>query len=298
MSVKISELTETTSVASSDFLVLNTSSGTKKITSANLQKANTDALKVFSTDPVAAHNSIYRGKVLVDTVGSAGTYSIDQLHALVNAGNFSDIYVGDVIRVSLGGTTRDLVVSAIDWYIHTGDTELTKHHLVLVPSSIIGNASMNATNTTAGGYYGSVMHTTTLQETYLPLFQTALGTDRVISYRDILSNSVDTDAASGAYSGLKGASNNWAWYDVKIRLLNEVDVYGTRVLSSSFYDVGTHNRQLPAFRLNPRMMSRRALWWLSSVANSNAFAIVYYFGGADHGSASGSAGVVPMVLFN
>lgn len=71
---------------------------------------------------VASHNAIYRGKVLVDTTGGTAPYTLSQLQALVNAGNFSDIYVGDEIRVNIDSKLVRFIVMAIDWYIHVDDT--------------------------------------------------------------------------------------------------------------------------------------------------------------------------------
>ena len=49
------------------------------------------------------------------------------------------------------------VIADMDYFLRCGDTDFTKHHLVIVPASSLYNGQMNATNTTEGGYVGSVM---------------------------------------------------------------------------------------------------------------------------------------------
>lgn len=240
---------------------------------------------------VASHNAIYRGKVLVDTTGGTAPYTLSQLQALVNAGNFSDIYVGDEIRVNIDSKLVRFIVMAIDWYIHTGDdTPLTSHHLVLVPKDILGTAQMNGTDTTEGAYMGSEMF-----KTHLPEFATKISTaldSHILTWRSLMSNSINTTAASA-----------WAWTDTNCRLLSEVDVYGSSIWGNTF-DVGESNRQLPGFVMNPELLVKlnpennsRYGWWLCSVTSSTFFAAVDDYGLADYAYASGAAGVVPKVLF-
>lgn len=117
-----------------------------------------DALREIDNNSAAAHNSIVRGKDLTNI------YTLDELSAKVQAGDFSDIYVGDYItkKVTVGsGTERELdfVIAHIDYFMHVGDTETTRHHLVMVPDTAFYEyMQMNDTNTTTGGYYGSKGH--------------------------------------------------------------------------------------------------------------------------------------------
>lgn len=105
-----------------------------------------------------AANSEYRGKDLTSV------YTIEQLSAKVRAGDFSDIRIGDYITktVKVGsGTERqeDFVIAGVDYWLGVGDTELTTHHLLMIPKNgFYETMKMNDTNTTAGGYYGSQAH--------------------------------------------------------------------------------------------------------------------------------------------
>lgn len=258
---------------------------------------------------VASHNAIYRGKVLVDTTGGTAPYTLSQLQALVNAGNFSDIYVGDEIRVNIDSKLVRFIVMAIDWYIHTGDTQLTNHHLVLVPKNALGTAQMHNTasgnweanaNTTTGAYVGSDMFKTNLPK-YATKISTALGS-HILTWKSLMANETNTTAVSHGYSGWQGCSSNWAWTSTNCRLLSEVDVYGSVVWGNA-YDVGESNRQLPGFAMNPELLVKgiqeddRNYWWLCAVASSTYFAFVSSDGGASCDDASYAFGVVPKVLF-
>ena len=250
---------------------------------------------------VASHNAIYRGKVLVDTTGGTAPYTLSQLQALVNAGNFSDIYVGDEIRVNIDSKLARFIVMAIDWYIHTGDTQLTNHHLVLVPKDILGTAQMNGTDTTGGAYIGSAMF-----KTHLPKFATKISTaldSHILTWRSLMSHDIHTTAAAAGYSGRSGCTSGWAWMDTNCRLLNEVDVYGSSIWGNA-WDVGESNRQLPGFAMNPELLVKlnpednsRNDWWLCTVAGSADVAAVNGYGFADDANASIALGVVPKVLF-
>ena len=250
---------------------------------------------------VASHNAIYRGKVLVDTTGGSAPYTLSQLQALVNAGNFSDIYVGDEIRVNIDSKLVRFIVMAIDWYIHTGDTQLTNHHLVLVPKNALGTAQMNGTNTTEGAYIGSEMF-----KTHLPKFATKISTaldSHILTWRSLMSNAINATAPIAGYTGWSGCTSSWAWMDTNCRLLSEVDVYGSSIWGNA-WDVGESNRQLPGFAMNPELLIKlnpedtsRYAWWLCAVASSTFFAFVGYDGGADAYGASQTYGVVPKVLF-
>ena len=70
----------------------------------------------------------YAGKNLGDE------YTIDELSAKVQSGDFSGIHIGDYITktVKVGANTEreeDFVVAGIDYWRGVGDTELTTHHL-------------------------------------------------------------------------------------------------------------------------------------------------------------------------
>ena len=111
-----------------------------------------------STDNNAGAHNITRGRDLTSL------YTIEELSAKVQAGDFSDIYVGDYItkKVKVGSYQErelDFVIAGFDYFLGMGDTELTTHHLVMVPdTAFYETIKMNDANTTTGGYYGSQAH--------------------------------------------------------------------------------------------------------------------------------------------
>ena len=90
--------------------------------------------------------------------------------------------------------------------------------------------------------------------------------------------------------------------------MNEVQLYGCTVVSSSWYDVGNANLQFPLFRLNPGKkvaglgfegaVSSRGSFWLSAVASAEAFCTCNNFGSAGQFVASDARGVRPYFLLS
>lgn len=251
----------------------------------------------------SAHNGVYRGKNLTDI------YTMAQLSAKIQANDWSDLYIGDYIEVTMtssyGTETVRWLFAGFDTHLNRGDTATTKHHICLVPEDCFAKTQqMNSTNTTGSGYVGSAMWTTILPE-YATAISNAFGS-HLLTHRKLLTNSMNVSAASMAGAGWTGASSGWAWTDTKITLLNEVQVYGTTVFSSSFHDIGDSNQQLPLFALAPDHIvcgcglnsSARVHWWLSTVASSTNFARVHNSGDANSGASYVELGVRPYILFN
>ena len=248
-----------------------------------------------------AHNAIYRGKNL------GAQYTVDQICAMISNGTFSDIFIGDYFDVSintaLGGTeTVRCVIADLDTFMQNGDTGVTKHHAVIVPKDCFKTkAKMNDGNVTTGGFVGSKMFTDVLP-VYSAALQSALN-NHIITHRSLLTNAVSTTGNSNAGAGFTGYASNWAWYDVTLSLMSEIQVYGSTVLSSSFYDTGERNTQFNLFRHNPAMKiagqghgGSRMWWWLSAVVSASAFADCGISGISDVLSASAEGCVRPYFL--
>lgn len=312
---KISDLAAVATAALSDFLALETASGTKKITFQNF-------MSVLTPKTAAAHNAIFRGKDLT------GVYTIAQISAMITAGTFDDLYIGDYFDVTISTTyTASEVVRCVfagfDTFMNNGDTALSSHHAAIVTKNCFAaTAKMNSTNTTGvsqntdnpvgvsaeaanqkGAYYGSDMNQIVLP-VYAAALQTALS-NHIVTRRALLSDKIGADLQSNAGAGFTGASSNWAWYDTKLSLLSEMQVYGGNVLSSSFYDTGCDNQQLPLFALDPTAKvcgaggtgsGGRQWYWLKNVASAAYFAFVSSFGASNYDLASHSSGVRPLFV--
>ena len=243
----------------------------------------------------AFSNSIWGGRNLTST------YTIAQLSAKVQAGDFSDLYVGDYITqsVTVSGTAYSVnwLFADFDYQLGNGDTECTAHHIVMMPSACLGTAQMNSSNVIDGGYVGSAMWKTTIPAVATGI-KNAFGTSHCLSFRTLLTCAVNTSAASMAGAGRTGCSTDWAWYDCICNLPSEPQVYGTMAHSSSFYDVGERKTQFSLFRHNTHAMNIRANWWLSAVGFSYGFCRVYDYGYASALYSSTSFGVRPYFLFH
>jgi len=256
-------------------------------------KLNVNGVPYDVANPIAEeygayHNGIYRGKDL-GTVNSSNIGTFLTTHG-VTSGKFTDLYLGDKITIQDGTYNKVWLIAGFDTEWNKGDTAMTTHHISLIPEGTLLNAQMNSSNVTTGGYYGSAMNTTTIPSVVSAL-NNALGS-RLRNRRVLLSNATNS-SASMAGAGWTGASSGWAWYDAKATLLTEVQVYGSTVFSSSFYDVGEGCEKLPIFNfLSP---SIRADWWLRVVASSTRFALVGGNGLADYYAASNSLGVRPLI---
>ena len=248
-----------------------------------------------------AHNAIYRGKNL------GAQYTVDQICAMISNGTFSDIFIGDYFDVSIntelgGAETVRCVIADLDTFLQNGDTGVTKHHAVIVPKDCFKTlAKMNDTNVTTGGYTGSKMYTDNLP-VYASALQTALN-NHIISHRSLLTNAVSTTGNSNAGAGFTGYASNWSWYDVTLSLMSEIQLYGSTVLSSSFYDTGERNTQFNLFRHNPAMKiagkghgGSRYWYWLSAVVSASAFALCGSYGFSNIGDASAEGCVRPYFL--
>lgn len=286
---KVTELTAFTTPTDSCLIPIHDGTGLKKITFANFRaKAveGTEAkIATLLFNNAGAHNAIYRGKSLGSTVTTAQ-------YAAIKAGTFDDLYIGDYWTI--GGVNYR--IAAFDYYLNSGDTSCTTHHVVIVPDTCLYNAQMHntssgnyesgAANTTAGGYVGSDMYKSNLERAKTTIKSAFSG--HVLKHRIYLTNAVANGRASGG-----------AWCDSEVDLMCEQMVYGSGIFSpvSDGSNVPANYRveksQLPLFQHEPSRICNRATWWLRDVITASYFAHVDPYGYADYGNASFSLGVRP-----
>lgn len=223
-----------------------------------------------------AHNSIYRGKYLGDSATSAQ-------YATIAAGEFNNLYIGDY-------WTKDGVnyrIAAFDYFLNCGDTNFTKHHAVIVPDTSLYDAAMNSSATTTGGYVGSAMYKSNLNQAKTTIKSAFSG--HVLKHRIRLTNAVENGRASSS-----------AWFDSEVDLMCEQMVYGNGKFSpvSNGSDVpndfSVEKSQLPLFQHEPGRICNLGSWWLRDVITASSFADVYLTGAADYSKASNSYGVRPV----
>ena len=260
--------------------------------------AGSDQSKAFylgHLDNAGSHNALYRGCDLTDYFDSGA------MSAAIADGTFKNIYPGDYVikSITVDDTTYNVkwIVGDLNYHLHKGDTETTKHHVLMFPEGVLGTARMNPTNTTKGGYLGSEMWTTTIPK-YAAAIQSAFGTEHVLSHRELLSNGID-NVASGGYGGWTGASSEWSWTVVIANLFNENMVYGSKCFGSSCYDIGDCNTQIAAMRHNESLTFSRTgsgWYWLRSVIYSTTFADAGHYGLTRNGAGYSGGHVRPYFL--
>ena len=203
----------------------------------------------------------------------------------------ADIRAGKFEKVRTGGywiiNGRKYWAAHADYRLHCGDTELTTHHMLVIPDRSFYSHVMNDANDTTGSYYGSKMKTSGLADA-LATIKADFGADHILTHRIILPNAVSN-----------GASSGWAWYDSQIDLMNEKMVYGSHAWgggSQNGYDTGADKSQLALFQARPDLITNRENWWLRDVRSATYFCSVRHYGRAYYWAASDSFGVRPAFL--
>lgn len=286
---KVTELTAFTTPTDSCLIPIHDGTGLKKITFANFRAKAVEGTEAkiapLLFNNAGAHNAIYRGKSLGSTVTTAQ-------YAAIKAGTFDDLYIGDYWTI--GGVNYR--IAAFDYYLNSGDTNCTTHHVVIVPDTCLYNAQMHntssggyeggAANTTTGGYVGSDMYKSNLEQAKTTIKSAFSG--HVLKHRIYLTNAVANGRASGG-----------AWCDSEVDLMCEQMVYGSGIFfpvsdgSNVPANYRVEKSQLPLFQHEPSRICNRATWWLRDVITASDFANVDYYGLATSGNASYSLGVRP-----
>lgn len=244
-----------------------------------------DNLDVIIPKNAGARNAIYRGKFLGNSV-------TDEQYTAIKNGTFDDLFIGDYWTIG----NINYRIAGFDYYLKCGDTATNKHHAVIVPDTCLYYTQMNntssgqyesgAVNTTAGGYVGSDMYKSNLEQAKVTIKSAFIG--HVLKHRIYLTNAVANGRASGG-----------AWCDSEVDLMCEQMVYGSGIFSpaSDGSSVPANYRveksQLPLFQHEPSHICNRVTWWLRDVITASNFACVGNPGYADYDATSRSLGVRP-----
>ena len=273
---KFADLEAILSVTGTEQMLIHDGNGVKVITVENLHKGlqtDIDSVRNVLADGAAAHNCIYRGKNL-------GTSVTAEQYAAISSGKFTDLYIGDYWVIK-GVTYR---IAAFDYYYNCGDTNFTKHHVVIVPDTSLYKAQMNTSNVTTGGYTGSAMYKSNLAQAKTTI-KAAFGSAHVLTKRELLTNAVNGNTPSG-----------WAWFDSDVELMNEVQAYGSVAWGAhdgNGYNVASGDGQFPLFMFDRTKLHNREDYWLRDVASATSFSLVGSGGRAGADYASFSFGVRP-----
>lgn len=289
MGIKTNELQQIVSPQGADGLLLDSAAaGTGRLT---LDQAAQffGAELVKPANPVGAalenkaelspemHRILFRGKNLGASL-TAGQ------KAAIQAGTFDGLFLGDYWEI--GG--QNWRIADMDYWYNQGDTAFTKHHLVIMPDSILYNAKMNDTNTTEGGYVGSKMRKEKLEQAKT-IISSAFGS-AVLTHREYLVNAVSNGKPSAI-----------ALFDSNVELPNEIMMYGTYIFAPAsdgttipiLHTLG--KTQLALMQAVPKFINpNRQTQWLRDVVSAYGFAVANCDGITYLLSASGSYGVRPV----
>lgn len=261
-------------IAKDDVFLLDGERGTRKVL------ASRAAVELAGLISPINHCNVFRGKNLGGGVSSAQK-------AAIKNGSFDNLYIGDYWTIN-GVTWR---IADMDYFLRCGDTDFTSHHLVIVPDTQLYTGKMNETHTTEGGYVGSLMYKSGLDQAKTAI-AAAFG-DLVTTHRDILCNAVSNGRQSGG-----------GWFDSTVELMCERMVYGNSVFQpgcdGSFipYNYTTGKSQFALFRMAPQYISNRQWYWLRDVVSATVFAYVSDYDGADCYGAGNVLGVRPYFVIS
>ena len=229
---------------------------------------------------------------------------------------FEDIYVGDYFKMSRAISAYErtgqhqttgsqyVTIAGLDTMMNNGDqgSGVDYHHAIMVPGQgfggiqHFGRSRMNATMTTEGGYKSSEMNTLVLGEVTSTGSTAANATINQQLYaefgshlkttREFVSNAIDAKGYNRVGS-LTGCVSDREWINAQAILMSEIEVYGSIIWSSSGFDVGNANRQLPLFAFSKQAQcNRTAYWWLKDIANAVWFCSTDDYGAARCNDAS------------
>ncbi len=218
-----------------------------------------------------------------------GTSVTSEQWAAIQNGTFDGLFLGDYWTIN----GVDYIIVAFDYWLSTGDTPCTKHHVVVIPRNNLYTYKFNSTNTTKGGYVGSDLYKNGLTQAKTTI-NSAFGSAHILNHRQYLVNAVTSGAPTGT-----------DWYDSTVELMNENMVYGGRQFSpmpngatdpwNTCRNYTIDKSQLPLFRLAPWLICNRQWYWLRDVVSAASFAFVHSDGRANCDNASGAPGVRPVV---
>ena len=224
-----------------------------------------------------------------------GTSYTQELKEDIVSGTFKKAVVGGYLTIN----EHLYYLAHPDYWLNTGDTPCTTHHMVVVPAPNLVTAQMHKTasgqyesgaaNTTEGGYIGSDMKKAGGGlEQIKAIIQADFGAANILTHRELFVNAVTN-----------GKPSNHAWYDSDIDLMNEPMVYGSYIFTPACdgttisYRYTIDKSQLALFAMRPDLICNRADWWLRDVVSGALFAHVYSHGNAACNYASHPDGVRP-----
>ena len=266
---------------------------------AKAPKDSEDVARKQEFDEATANTGSTEGRNLLTVLGvTTVAEAMEVLHERCNGegvADFSGLMIGDYLdlpSLTVDGTTYTwnatyqnlrIVISGFNHYIHCGDTENTKNHILWTFKNVVLQRQMNSSDTNTGGYNASAM------KTYLDgVF--ALGLGSALGSSDYLYT------ISRAIS----RKDSTEWVRNTVFLPTEVEVFGVATYGDD-QNAWNTNIQYPIYRDSSyyrckKYNGSRAWWWEATLhaSNSTLFCDVSYSGFSDSLNASrGGGGVAP-----
>ena len=229
---------------------------------------------------------------------------------------FEDIYVGDYFKMSRAISAYErtgqyhttgsqyVTIAGLDTMMYNGNQGIgiTYHHAVMVAgqgfggTQHFGRSRMNAKENATGGYKGSEMNTLVLGEVASTGSTAADATINQQLYaefgahlkttRENVSNKIDAKGYN-RFGNTTGCASQRGWISAQAILMSEIEVYGSIIWSSSGYDTGNANRQLPLFAFSKQAQNNHSgNWWLKDIATTSSFCQASNYGLADYNNAT------------
>lgn len=227
-----------------------------------------------------------------------GTEYTEELQEDISSGAFEKAVVGGYLTIN----AHVYIFAHPDYWLHTGDTECTTHHMVVIPAGILANGKMNLTNTAAGAYAQSDMrvghedttdpenpvHVNGALETVRQTIITDFGESNILTHREYFIKTITS-----------GVPSDGDWYNSDIDLMNEHMVYGCPIYAVANDGVNVPKNmtidktQLKLFVERPDLINLRGYWWLRDTASAYSFAALTSDGRSNAFLAGDSRGVRP-----
>ena len=255
-------------ITSSCILMVHDGTGLKKVTVSDL-------INALGAGATPGH---LRHKFLGTSITSEQLDNIDN-------GTFYDMQVGDFWTIN----SVDYYIIDINYYLHTGDTEFTKNHLLMKPRTALYTYKWNDSNTTANGYKGSKIRQSGLTNARTTI-KAAFGSNNILSHRIYITNAVTNGYPSGG-----------EWVDSDVELPTEELIYGCSQFHAGVY-LGTtiptiyriEKSQAALYALDKEFMNERYHEWTRDIVSA-AYAARRGGIGLSYGnSASSEYGVSPV----
>ena len=252
---------------------------------------NEKILKVVSDHgTLAADYEILKREQMASYGYFGAEWNIDDLMTLVKAQKWDKFAIGDYfIETNTAGEKILFEVTGKNSYLHCGDTELNKPHIVVCPRDCLQTYyKYNSSNVNAGGYAASLMPAN--METEANKF---------------------TSKLQGYMTQIRRLENNkgtWAWASRRIFLPGIVELCGSNGFADG-YSGGAFN-QLPLFvggnahllkgsGFNKSKAARMWYWTADpSAANTTYFCAFANDGYSSHIYASADGGVAPLIVLS